>query len=120
MQLFALAAWQEADSLALRTRLSPTPVIHSIPQEGVEKLDLGEECDGVIPGDRCDIGSVSRGSGDEVACVYWYPINPAPLHLSSLQLAFYLYQHCSCSNGFVIGLWFSYSTGNAVTSSCQR
>lgn len=118
MRLFALAAWQEAGSLALRTRLSHTPVIRSIPQEGVEKLDLGEECDGVIPGDGCDIGSVSRGSGDEVACVHWYPITP-PRPLPSLQLAFYLYQHCGCSNGFLIGLWFSFTTGNAVTTSCR-
>lgn len=58
MQLFALAAWQEADSLAVRARLSHAPVICSIPQEGVERLDLGEECDGVIPGDGCDIGSM--------------------------------------------------------------
>lgn len=58
MQLFALAAWQGADSLAVRTRLSHAPVICIIPQEGMEKLDLGEECDGVIPGDECDIGSV--------------------------------------------------------------
>ncbi|KAM7408913.1 hypothetical protein PAMA_002570 [Pampus argenteus] len=34
------AAWQEADSLAVRTRLSHASVISSIPQEGVEKLDL--------------------------------------------------------------------------------
>ncbi|KAJ4948814.1 hypothetical protein JOQ06_020337 [Pogonophryne albipinna] len=39
-ELFALAAWQEADSLAVKTRLSHTPVVCSRPQEGVEKLDL--------------------------------------------------------------------------------
>ena len=76
MQLFALASWQEADSLAVRTRLSHTPVICSIPQEGVEKLDLGEECDGVIPGDGCDIGCVWRGSGDEVVVCTLVPYRP--------------------------------------------
>ena len=85
MQLFALAAWQEADRLAVKTRLSHTPVICSIPQEGVEKLDLGEEYDGVIPGDGCDIGSVWRGSGDEVVCVHLYSIAPTTLHLSILD-----------------------------------
>lgn len=38
---FASAAWQEADSLAAKTRLSHTSVICRIPQEGVEKLDFG-------------------------------------------------------------------------------
>lgn len=106
MQLFALGAWQEADSLAVRTRSSHAHVICSIPQEGVEKLDLGEECDRVIPGDGCDIASVWRGSGDEVVHVPWYPIAPAALHLPSLQLV--MYSICLSAAAAVMALLLGY------------
>lgn len=81
MQLFALAAWQEADSLAVRTRLSHAPVICSIPREGVEKLDLGEECDESSQGmdvtlALCDEEVVMRW------CVYIGTLLAPPLSIS--------------------------------------
>lgn len=62
MHLFSVAAWQEADSLAAQARLLRSPVICCTSQEGVEKLDLGKKCDGVVPQRSaacgCDTGSM--------------------------------------------------------------
>lgn len=67
-------------------------------------------------------GSSSSSGGDEVVvCSYVGSLSPAPVyHLQSIQPSIYLPQRCSSSNGFVIGLWFSYTSGNAVTKPPRR
>lgn len=77
---------------------------------------LARQCNGIVPGDGCDAGSAWRGGRRaRRRC----PIARAGLHLQPVRRSIYL-PRCRCrsssSNGFVIGLRFSYISGNAVTS----
>lgn len=75
---------------------------------------LAWECKRIVPGDGCDTGSAWRGgTRARRRC----PIATVGLHLQSVRRSIYLPRCCySSSNGFVIGLRFSYISGNAVTS----
>lgn len=74
---------------------------------------LARQCNGIFPGDGCDTGSAWRGGRRaRRRC----PIARAGLHLQPVRRSIYLPRCCRCSNGFVIGLRFSYISGNAVTS----
>lgn len=109
-------AWQEAESLAGENSFV-TRLCHPAHTLGGPWRNwiLGRECDRVVPGDGCDTGSVRRGG----ACASGRcPIASAGLNLQSVPRSIYLPWRCgsSSSNGFVIGLRFSYISGNAVTS----
>lgn len=113
MQSFA---WQEAESLASENSFV-TRLCHPAHTLGGPRRNwiLGRECNGIVPGDGCDTGSVRRGGAR--ARRRCCPIARAALPLQSIRRSIYL-PRCSSSssNGFVIGLRFSYISGNAVTS----
>lgn len=110
-------AWREAESLASENSFV-THLCHPAHTLGGPRRNwiLGRECNGIVPGDGCDTGSVWRGGAR--ARRRRCPIARAGLHLQSIRRSIYL-PRCSSSsssNGFVIGLRFSYISGNAVTS----
>lgn len=72
----ALAAWQKAESLVVRTRLSHIPSSAAFPRGAWRNWIWVRNVTESSQGMDVTLALCDKKSGDEVAWVHWYPVTP--------------------------------------------